>query len=289
MSKAQAWSAYWSQMGESGGCLPGAPPVVDAHLTQLWGNFAAGFPAGAKLLDLACGTGAVLRSVLRANRELSLVGVDYADLPKGKSKKIKLIGGTDIADMRFKDGEFDGLTSQFGVEYSDIDAAAAEIARVTKPGARLQFIVHHAESPIVEQNRNRHSALAAIERSSTMQMGRAAAAQPGSDTGMLSQTLSLIARSHPGQTVVNEIAAAIDHTVRFGGKNAAREFDRIENNLAQELAVLGALQSVALDEAGATAFVDSLGTGFACSSPQPVQIQGLATPLAWLVSGKRSG
>ena len=83
-------------MGESGGCLPGAPPVVDAHLTQLWGNFAIGFPAGAKLLDLACGTGAVSRSLLRANRELSLVGVDYADLPKGKSKKIKLVGGTDI-------------------------------------------------------------------------------------------------------------------------------------------------------------------------------------------------
>ena len=288
MSKAQAWSAYWSQMGESGGCLPGAPPVVDAHLTQLWGNFAIGFPAGAKLLDLACGTGAVSRSLLRANRELSLVGVDYADLPKGKSKKIKLVGGTDIADMRFKDGEFDGLTSQFGIEYCDIDAAMGEIARVTKPGAPLQFIVHHAESPIVEQNRNRHAALAAIERSSTMDMARRAAIQPGSDTGMLSQTLSLIARSHPGQTVVNEIAAGIDHAVRFGGKNAGQELDRIEKNLAQELAVLGALQSVARDESGIAAFVESLGSAFDISPAQPIQIQGLPTPLAWLVTGKRS-
>lgn len=287
MSKAQAWSAYWKQMGEAGGCLPGAPPAVDAELTQLWARFAQSFERGARILDLACGTGAVMRALRRGNRDLELTGVDYAELPKSKSKSMRLIGSTDIADLPFEDARFDGLTSQFCIEYADIAAATPEIARVAKPCATLQFIVHHAASPIVEQNRKRHAALDAIGRSSIRDMVQRAIEQPGSDTAMLSQALSLIARSHPDQPVVREIAAGLDATIRFGGQRGKAELEAFEEKLEQERAVLAALLDVALDDQAAHHFTETLAADFECTAPQPVRIQGLAAPIAWSISGRR--
>lgn len=275
-------------MGEAGGCLPGAPPAVDAQLTQLWAQFARQFGSNARLLDLACGTGAVMRSLLRGNSDLDLTGVDYAELPKSRSKKIALIGKTDIADMPFDDGRFDGLTSQFGLEYANIATAAPEIARVAKPGAALQLVVHHADSPIVEQNRKRHAALNAIARSSISDMARRAAGQPGNDTAMLSQAFSLIARSHPDQPVVREIAAGVDNAIRFGGKAANIELDRFEENLDRERAVLAALLDVALDDDGIESFTAALASDFDCRPARPVEIQGLAAPIAWSISGQRT-
>ncbi|RED17254.1 methyltransferase domain-containing protein [Parasphingopyxis lamellibrachiae] len=288
MTKAKAWSAYWAQMGEAGGCLPGAPPVVEAQLAQLWEEFAQGFAPGSKLLDLACGTGAVMRSLLRGNDRLDLTGVDYAVLPKTRTKKVRLVGETDIAALSFADESFDGLSSQFGVEYSDIGQSAPEMARVAKTGASLRLVVHHAASPIVAQNRSRYAALNAIAQSAILNMARSAVVQPGSSTALLSQAFSLIARNHPDQSVVREIAAGVDNAIRIGGKKGAGELDRIDTNLAQECGVLGALLKVALDEPGIEAFLASLDGAFQCAPPGPIQIRGLAEPIAWLVTGTRN-
>jgi ubiquinone/menaquinone biosynthesis C-methylase UbiE len=288
MTEAKAWSAYWAQMGEAGGCLPGAPPIVEAHLAQLWGQFAQSLAPGSKLLDLACGTGAVMRSLLRANDRLDLTGVDYAALPKSRAKKIRLIGETDIAALPFEDGIFDGLTSQFGLEYSDIAKSAPEMARVTKPGAELRLVIHHADSPIVAQNRKRYAAINAIAQSSILDMARSVVAQPGSSTAMLSQVFSLVARSHPDQEVVREIAAGVDNAIRIGGKNGSSELGRIETNISQECGVLGALLGVALNETGIAAFLKSLAGGFQCTPAAPIQPPGLPTPIAWLVTGTRN-
>ncbi|QLC25494.1 methyltransferase domain-containing protein [Parasphingopyxis algicola] len=287
MDTADAWSAYWTQMGDAGGCLPGAPPAVEAELARTWSQFARGFDRGSRLIDLACGTGAVMRSLLRGNGDLDLVGVDYAALPKSRSKKIRLIGGTDIANLPFDDGHFDGLTSQFGVEYADIEACAPEMACVAKPGARFQFVIHHADSPIVGQNRRRHAALSAIAGSAIFDMARTAAAQPRGNTAMLSQTFSLIARSHPDQSVVREIAAGMDHAIRLGGKKSAAELERIETNIAQECEVLAALLGVAQDEQGIAAFAKHLASDFECRPARPIRPAGLAAPIAWALSGSR--
>lgn len=288
MTEAKAWSAYWAQMGEAGGCLPGAPPVVEAQLAELWVQFAQSLAPGAKLLDLACGTGAVMRSLRRGNDRLDLTGVDYAVLPKSRAKKIRIIGETDIAALPFEDGTFDGLTSQFGLEYSEIANSAPEMGRVAKPDAVLRLVVHHVDSPIVAQNRKRYSAINAIAQSSIFRMARSVIAQPGSSTAMLSQAFSLIARSHPDQGVVREIAAGVNNAIRIGGKNGASELDRIETNISQECSVLGALLDVALDETGVDAFLTSLAGDFQCAPAAPIQPTGLPTPIAWLVTGTRN-
>lgn len=182
-----------------------------------------------------------MRSLLKGNGELDLTGVDYADLPKSGAKKIRLIGNTDIADLPFETASVDGLASQFGIEYTDIDASAPEIARVSNAGAKLQFIIHHAQGPIVAQNQKRHAALKGVARSSIISNAKMAVTQPCATRPWSTKAFSLIARSHPDQPVVRKIAAGVDNAIRLGGKKGSAELGRIERNLTQECEVLDAL------------------------------------------------
>ena len=86
---------------------------------------------------------------------------------------------------------------------------------------------------------------------------------------------------------MREIAAGLDNAIRLGGKKGSLELERIGSNLVQESTVLEALLTVALDERGIGAFVETLSGDFQCNPVTPIQPQGMATPIAWLVSGTR--
>jgi ubiquinone/menaquinone biosynthesis C-methylase UbiE len=288
MSKAKAWSAYWAQMGAAGGCLPGAPPAVEQGIAKLWEDFGRRLPPQAELLDLACGTGAVLRAVAAGNAALRLTGVDYAALPSGKGKRARLIGETDIGDLPFADASFDAVTSQFGFEYSDVQRSAAEAIRVTRAGAQLQMVIHHCESPIVTQNRKRFAALEAIDRSVIFERARAAIAQQQAQDHMVNQAFALIAQSHADQPVVPEIAAGISHGLSLGKKGGIAEIDRIANNANQEISVLSALAGAAQDQQGIDKIASLLAVGFDCRSPVVISQGGQAPPIAWVLAGHRT-
>ena len=57
------------------------------------------------------------------------------------------------------DGEFAAVVSQFGFEYGDIVAVAAEIARVLAPGGMVGLMVHRGDGPILEHNTARRAAI----------------------------------------------------------------------------------------------------------------------------------
>jgi SAM-dependent methyltransferase len=98
---------------------------------------------GERLLDLACGTGAVPELV--AARGLEVVGVDLAPALIEQAKERAAERGLDI-DYRvgdvealdLEDASFDVVTSTCGVMFApDHAAVARELARVTKPGGRI--------------------------------------------------------------------------------------------------------------------------------------------------------
>jgi SAM-dependent methyltransferase len=95
---------------------------------------------GERILDLATGTGWTARrlhargarviggdiaaGLLEAARTLSPPAIDFVEV--------------DAERMPFADGEFDALSSTCGVQFASVpEAAAAEIARVVKPGGRI--------------------------------------------------------------------------------------------------------------------------------------------------------
>ena len=101
---------------------------------------------GQRLLDLACGTGAV--SELAAATGAEVVGVDIAPALIEQAKERAAERGLDI-DYRvgdaealdLEDGSFDLVTSTCGVMFApDHQAVARELARVTKPGGRIGLV-----------------------------------------------------------------------------------------------------------------------------------------------------
>ena len=101
---------------------------------------------GQRLLDLACGTGAVAE--LAATTGAEVVGVDIAPALIEQAKERAAERGLDI-DYRVGDAEaleleeesFDLVTSTCGVMFApDHEAVARELARVTKQGGRIALV-----------------------------------------------------------------------------------------------------------------------------------------------------
>ncbi len=98
---------------------------------------------GERVLDLATGTGWTSRLV--AKRGAAVVGVDIAaDLLAGARERARAEGldidyrAGDAENLPFEDAAFDAVISTCGVMFaSRPEAAAAEIARVTRRGGRV--------------------------------------------------------------------------------------------------------------------------------------------------------
>ena len=98
---------------------------------------------GARVLDAACGTGAVALRAARLGADV--VGIDISADQLGKARRAAAAEGLEI---RFDEGdcqdlpcgtaEFDSVASAFGVIFAaDHERTAAELARVCRPGGVL--------------------------------------------------------------------------------------------------------------------------------------------------------
>lgn len=100
---------------------------------------------GERVLDLATGTGWASRSVAQRCPGASVTGVDIADqmlaFARTAASRHELAihyQEGDAERLPFADAEMDGVLSTFGVMFaSRPEAAAAELARVVKPGGRV--------------------------------------------------------------------------------------------------------------------------------------------------------
>jgi SAM-dependent methyltransferase len=148
-----AWTEYWKA-----GHFESLPEDRAAgrlgSLDSAWAKFFSGLSDGARLLDLATGGGDVIRRAFALGRNFTISGVDLADLSAVsatlQAPGIELIGNTDLSKLPFPDALFDGVTSQFGIEYADLAAATREAIRVLAPGGRGHFVLHHADGAITQ-------------------------------------------------------------------------------------------------------------------------------------------
>lgn len=155
-----AWDDYWrGGAAQPGGCLPTALKAIDAEQARRWQGFARGLPKGTRVVDLATGDGAVLRRLSGVRRDLTLTGFDSARTLPAPPRGIRLTGGVAIESLPLRHGTAGAVTSQFGFEYGDVAAVAAEAARVLRPDGRLALLTHRADSPILEHNRVRREGL----------------------------------------------------------------------------------------------------------------------------------
>lgn len=108
------------------------------------------------MVDLATGNGAILELAIKYQQErqmpLALHGVDYAQLspPKSlQSPEVTFHSETSISSMPFDNNTIDLCTSQFGLEYDNLETSIREISRVLKPAGHLFAIMHSQKSTVV--------------------------------------------------------------------------------------------------------------------------------------------
>jgi demethylmenaquinone methyltransferase / 2-methoxy-6-polyprenyl-1,4-benzoquinol methylase len=100
---------------------------------------ALGLPAGARVLDLACGTGDLSRLAVR--RGYRVVGTDLsAGMLAANDRTVPLVEA-DGRRLPFAGAAFDGLVCGYALRnFTDLPGTLAEAARVLRPGGRLAVL-----------------------------------------------------------------------------------------------------------------------------------------------------
>lgn len=295
----EAWDRFWTrdQKVAGGGCLPSGRNLVDQVQRECWRDFARDLPSGGRVLDLGTGDGRVMRWLAEGRSDLKLLGVDQAPSVPAPPKHARSRGGVDIAALPFGDASFDAATSQFGFEYADTAAAAAELARVLRPGGRFRLILHHADGPIVAHNAARLEGLIWAARDSGL-IDRARALAASRRVAPLPTPQSFAdavgeARSRFGtQSGAEELALAIYQTLERGRAAPVAEaigaLDTLKQLADDEEARIRSLIAAASDRPAIALIVDQLtNAGTTVSEPREIGEPGRPSPFAWLLDGSR--
>jgi demethylmenaquinone methyltransferase/2-methoxy-6-polyprenyl-1,4-benzoquinol methylase len=98
-----------------------------------------GLDGGARVLDLACGTGDLCRELTRAGH--LPVGVDLSFGMLAVARTSAPLVHADVLRLPVPDGSVDGVTCGFALRnLVDLAAGFAEMARVLRPGGRLALL-----------------------------------------------------------------------------------------------------------------------------------------------------
>jgi len=161
VSSQDYWDEYWQQ-GHITSFGSELPNNYVGELKEFWQSNVIELPAGSKILDLCSGNGALPKLFLESNKSLDITATDLANLDqvavktnitsKNKDALVKVLGRVDCTDLPFEACSFDVVTSQFGIEYSDICKTISQISRVLIDGGELLLVTHVDDSRFIKQN-----------------------------------------------------------------------------------------------------------------------------------------
>lgn len=250
------WTDYWSTGRQDVMTTDGAGQGAGADTFGVWVEWLSALPDGARILDLATGSGQIPRHAIAVagatGKSFRIVGVDYAELkpdPGLGASGVDLKGGVRIEQLPFPDCHFHAVTSQYGIEYANHDSALGEAARVLAPGGVACMLVHHAGSEITRQGLLRLEAYDAVMGDGeAVRLGRRAFATRvtnpvGPDAASTAQAfrqavLDLARRTGPTPSFatvrylvsyLNDLAMGVD---RFSPLSALQCFDSFESGNA---------------------------------------------------------
>lgn len=157
----EQWEAFYRNGALATG--PAGPDgSYDLELRQAWVEFFSTLPDGARVLDVGTGNGvvALIAAEVAAVRGVRFE-IDATDLARIDPVRDVADGARRFAGVRFhpgvaterlpfEAGSFDAVSGHYAFEYGKAVESLAGIHSVLKPGGDAQFILHHADSVIVQ-------------------------------------------------------------------------------------------------------------------------------------------
>jgi ubiquinone/menaquinone biosynthesis C-methylase UbiE len=175
--RADDWDVYWRGTHDNAAHREGGPQesVLAAFWEGFFGKHRRALAAG-RMLDLACGNGAVTGYARRVMPDSRGYCADYSS--SALLELIKRYPGsrcvvTDARHVPFPERSFDLVVSQFGVEYAGPDALL-EAARLVAPGGSLGVVLHLHGGGIYRECATNLEAVEAIQRSEIMPLAKTA-------------------------------------------------------------------------------------------------------------------
>jgi hypothetical protein len=158
---------------------------------------------------------------------------------------IRFYPGVAAESLPFAADSFAAVSGQYALEYTDVARSLAEVMRVLKPDCDAQFIVHHADSLVVERARAslRHSD--AVLNGTKLyrklrkflqmeQRAPGAAGRPWQELSIALDTLRDMGRSDPSRVIdvtLDAVPKLLSLRTQFAPAVLAREVDSVENAL----------------------------------------------------------
>lgn len=161
--RARSWDTYWAS-GALHSCVGSFGGNYAGEVRAFWRAVGAGLPAGARLLDVATGNGALPALFIEdvpESVQLQVDAVDLADVhpawlasvAEPARSRTRFHSRVQAERLPFADASFDVAASQFGLEYTDTARSVAELQRVLRPGGTVALVLHSTASLIVRQAR----------------------------------------------------------------------------------------------------------------------------------------
>lgn len=148
-TRQQVWTRYWSS-GASHSCGTSYGEHYGGAIAAFWRKVHDDTPAGSRLLDVATGSGAIPRLWRSWRTSDTWDAVDLAaEAPPWVAEAgagLRFHTAVRAEALPFPSASFDLVTSQYGLEYCDLAAAASELLRVRAPRGGVALVLHHARS-----------------------------------------------------------------------------------------------------------------------------------------------
>jgi SAM-dependent methyltransferase len=158
------WESYY-RGGRLAACPTGREPNYTLELHDVWSDFFSGLDDAARVLDIGTGNGAIpliaRQTAERLGRSYEIHGADLAQIHPNRNVAdgarlfagITFHRGVAAESLPFETASFSAVSGQYALEYTDTWQSLAQVLRTLKPGGAAQFVLHHADSIVVERAR----------------------------------------------------------------------------------------------------------------------------------------
>lgn len=311
----RGWDTYWKGARDADAYTSGG--VSHPAIASFWGDTLSdlfGALDRGKLLDIATGSGAVVEHISQQHGmekcEVTCVDISNAAIEGVRSRFPNVIGVVaDANSIPLDSGQYDLVTSQFGIEYAGL-AAIDELTRLLAPDGTLILLMHIQPGIVFRECATARDAIERTQKSGFMRHSlrffeAGFAAVRGADRAPYEQAalqfnpaiqeLESILSEHgehvAGDTISRLYADVqrIHSRMQYYEPNDVLDWLRnMDKELVEYEARMESMCAAAIDAKTFNEICENLrGQGFNIVSGEPLLVADDKLPIAWILRANR--